>query len=85
MAEIRNLTDWTLSWLERYGRRIEFQQFSGSRLRMKNRVLLQFANNRGEVNACGGPTLLAAVTKAQLRNRLAPGSKADPNSEKEDR
>lgn len=69
-----------LSWLERYGRRIEFQQFTGSRIRMKNRVLLSYANDRGEVNACGGATLLAAVTKAQLRNRLAVPGKTEPNS-----
>jgi hypothetical protein len=66
-----------IAWLERYGRTITFQQFPGSRLRAKNRVILQFADERGQVQVCGGPTLLAAIAKAQLRNRLATSTKGE--------
>lgn len=71
-----------LTWLEKYARRIEFQQFTSQRLRAKNRVLLQFADDRGELQACGGPTLLAAVTKAQLRTRIMRNATTEPNSRK---
>ena len=64
-----------LAWLERYCRTITFQQFTGSRLRAKNRVILQFADERGQVQVCGGPTLMAAITKAQFRNRLTTSTK----------
>jgi hypothetical protein len=56
-----------LSWLERFGRRVEFQKLSPSRRRRKNRVLLQFASASDEVQVVGGPTLAAAVSKAATR------------------
>lgn len=71
-----------LMWLERYGRQIVFQQFSGSRIRAKNRVLLQYCDEHGNLDACGAPTLLSAITKAQLRNRLARAANTKPSSEK---
>ena len=48
---------WPAAWLERYGRQIVFQQ--DCRL-SKNRVILQFSDERGNVDACGAPTLLGA-------------------------
>lgn len=62
-----------LAWLERFGRRVEFQPLTPSR-RRKNRVLLQYA--AGPVNetaVVGASTLSGAVEKAVIRERVRQG------------
>lgn len=51
-----------LAWLERHA----VQEIPAGR-RPKNRAILQFRDEAGEVRAVGGATIAAAVWKAQIR------------------
>jgi hypothetical protein len=56
------------AWLDRYARRIEFQELPPSRARSKNRVIVEFVDANGRVDACGGATVYAAISKARARS-----------------
>jgi hypothetical protein len=61
------------AWLDRRARRVVFQQLPASRARSKNRVLVEFVDANGCVQACGGATLYAAAAKARLLSQLTNG------------
>lgn len=57
-----------LAWLNRFARRIEFQDLPASR-RRKNRVILQYENVRSDqVEVVGATDLRSAVITARLRS-----------------
>jgi hypothetical protein len=62
------------AWLDRCARRIEFQQLPKSRPRLKNRVIVQFTDDTGHLQTCGGSTLSQAVTRARIRSATAANS-----------
>ena len=55
-----------LAWLERHASTLVVQEIPAGR-RPKNRAILQFRDEAGEVRAVGGATIAAAVWKAQIR------------------
>ncbi len=57
-----------LAWLDRFGRRIQFQAIPPSR-RPKNRVLLEYVgSDTPEVKVVGGCSLAQCALKAALRS-----------------
>jgi hypothetical protein len=61
-------TESMLAWVDRCARRIDFQQLPESRRRLKNRVVIQFLDDSGCLQTCGGATIFQAVSRARLRS-----------------
>lgn len=60
-----------LTWLERYGRRLTFQQLRPSASRRKNAIVLEYAGADGQTGVVGSSSVIGAVLKAQSRNSTA--------------
>lgn len=58
-------------WLDTHAISIEFQNLPSYR-RRKNRVILSFRDQAGEVQTVGGTTLYGVVTRAESRLRIDP-------------
>lgn len=58
-----------LDWIERNAESIFIQQIAPGK-RPKNRAVVQYRDDAGEVKAVGGATICAAVARARVRRQV---------------